>query len=329
MINLGTIGTNWITERMLEAATTIGAYRLQAVYSRHSATAAQFAHDHAGQRSYTNLTDFFNDEQVDTVYIASPNSLHFQQILQALRHHKNVIVEKPAVLSPYQLQMILDEQARQPDLQVLEAARNVHMPAFKAVEQQLATWDHVEGAEFNFSQYSSRYGQVLAGELPNVFNRKFGGGVLTDLGIYPIYDAVALFGVPQQQFYYPTWIKTGVDGKGTARLEYDGFTVILNFSKISFSNQASEIYGGRQLITIDNAGEFTQADYFTGKEQQQLSPAYRDNPMIPEMTDFAALLEQPNTRIAKERGNRERQLMKQVNQVLDRLAASAGISYPQ
>lgn len=60
MINLGTIGTNWITERMLEAATTIGAYRLQAVYSRHSATAAQFAHDHAGQRSYTNLTDFFS-----------------------------------------------------------------------------------------------------------------------------------------------------------------------------------------------------------------------------------------------------------------------------
>ena len=33
---------------------------------------------------------------MDTVYIASPNSLHFEQAKQAILAKKNVIVEKPA-----------------------------------------------------------------------------------------------------------------------------------------------------------------------------------------------------------------------------------------
>ena len=35
---------------------------------------------------------------------------------------------------------------------------------------------------------------LLAGDTPNVFSDRFAGGTLMDLGIYPIYAAVRLFG---------------------------------------------------------------------------------------------------------------------------------------
>ena len=49
-----------------------------------------------GYRFATDLKTFFNITHMDTIYIASPNSLHFSQAKQAILAGKNVIVEKPA-----------------------------------------------------------------------------------------------------------------------------------------------------------------------------------------------------------------------------------------
>ncbi|ANZ57970.1 oxidoreductase [Fructilactobacillus lindneri] len=328
MIRLGTIGTNWITQRMVDAAVTTKQYKLAAVYSRHLETGKQFATKNHRQRTYTDLDDFFASDIFDTVYIASPNVFHYGQIMQALQHEKNVIVEKPMVLSTYQYQSVMDELDRHPQLHLFEAARNIHMPAFKAVLQAIDNLNHIDGGDFTFSQYSSRYDKVLAGMKPNVFNPQFGGGALADLGVYPVYAAVALFGLPKRQQYFPTFIQTGVDGKGTAVLNYEQFDVILNFSKISSSNHDSEIYSGKKTITIDNAGEFTSASVVSNDSDEKLSPFYQGNPMVPELTDFAEVLNHPSDEPSRKMYFQWMQQMQQVNLLMSRLAASAGIEYP-
>lgn len=328
MIKLGTIGTNWITQRMVEAATATGEYELAAVYSRHEETGKAFAEKNNCHQVYCSLNDFMNSNQFDTVYIASPNAFHFVQVLLAIQHDKNVIVEKPAFLNPMQTQRVLDELQLHPQVRLFEAARNVHMPAFKAVQKALTKTNQLAGADFVFSQYSSRYDLVLAGETPNVFNFQFGGGALADLGIYPLYDAIGLFGLPLKQIYYPTMIATGADGKGTAILQYEDYEITLNFSKISSSQHTSEIYAGREIISIDNGGEFTEATLITPDENQVLSPKYVQNPMIPEMTDFANVLNHPDDEKIQAQYQGWLQLMQQVNETLNNLAISAGIHYP-
>ncbi|USS85579.1 Gfo/Idh/MocA family oxidoreductase [Fructilactobacillus myrtifloralis] len=329
MIKLGTIGTNWITERMIEAAHATGEYQLTAVYSRHEASGQEIAKGHEPATVYTDLEQFLSDPNVEVVYIASPNVLHYEQILQALQHDKNVIVEKPAVLTPYQYQSVMDELARHPQVRYFEAARNVHMPAFAAVRDYLSGLEMgVDGADFTFSQYSSRYDQVLAGHVSNVFNPQFGGGALTDLGIYPVYDAVSLFGVPERVAYYPTMISTGVDGKGTAILNYGDFDVTLNFSKLSNSTHNSEIYHGREIITFDSAGEVTEASIIRDNQRQILSQLYGKNPMIPEMTDFARVLKDPKQPENVSDYELWLEQMRNVNLVMSRLASSAGLEYP-
>lgn len=328
MIKLGTIGTNWITQRMVEAATATGEYELAAVYSRHEATGQAFAKQNHCASVYCSLADFMQSNQFDTAYIASPNVFHFEQVLLAIQHDKNVIVEKPALMNPRQMQRVLDELQLHPKVRLFEAARNVHMPAFKAVQTAVAQAEHLAGADFVFSQYSSRYDLVLAGETPNVFNFQFAGGALADLGIYPLYDAIALFGLPLKQIYYPTMIATGADGKGTAILQYPDYDITLNFSKISSSQHTSEIYAGRQIISIDNGGEFTEAKLFTPNETTVLSPKYVENPMIPEMTDFAKVLNHPDDAEMQAQYHSWLQLMQHVNETLNNLAVSAGIHYP-
>lgn len=58
MINLGIIGTNWITQQFVEAARESGDYTLNAVYSRHIETAKQFAKKNNAKEVFDDLDQF-------------------------------------------------------------------------------------------------------------------------------------------------------------------------------------------------------------------------------------------------------------------------------
>ncbi|EEI25199.1 Gfo/Idh/MocA family protein [Lentilactobacillus hilgardii] len=328
MIKLGIIGTNWITQQFVEAVKLTGKYGFTTVYSRHLETATEFATKNGAENTFDDLNEFFASDSFDTVYIASPNSLHFEQAKQAIENGKNIIVEKPAFMNQKQMAEIQHLLDKHPEVLYFEAARNIHTPNFHAIERKLSELNVVSGAEFTYSKYSSRYDHVLAGEIPNVFSPKFGGGALQDLGVYTVYDAVTLFGMPEEVSYYPQLIRTGVDGKGTAVLSYPEYTVILNFSKISNSHMTSEIYGLKDLIELDDAGEIQHVDYIDpdGK-RQTLGDDDGANPMIPEANDFARVINEPNNDQNMKDYAYWRQLSVYVNKILFNLRQDAHIFF--
>ena len=59
---------------------------------------------------------------------------------------------------------------------------------------------NLRSAMFPYIQYSSRYDLFLQGEEPNIFSSTFSGGALVDLGVYPLFLAVGLFGEPKQGY---------------------------------------------------------------------------------------------------------------------------------
>lgn len=328
LIKLGIIGTNWITQQFVEAVKLSGRYELVSVYSRHAETAKTFAEKNGAQETFTDLDQFFSQGAFDTVYIASPNSLHFAQAKKAIQAGKNVIVEKPAFSTQKQMaaiQQLLDENDQ---VLYFEAARNIHTENFHAIEKKLGELKTVQGAEFTYSKYSSRYDKVLAGEVPNVFSPKFAGGVLQDLGVYTVYDAVALFGMPEDAVYFPQRIASGVDGKGTAILTYPEYNVTLNFSKITNSHMTSEIYGLKDLIEIDDAGEINAVIYIDDDQNKQMiGNTIDENPMLPEVKDFARVIEDPHHSQNQKDYAYWRQLSVYVNQLIYQLRQSAHISF--
>ena len=73
-MNVATIGSGVIVERMIEAMRLDGRYNLYCVYSRTEKRAKEFAEKHGIQKYYKDIEKMLNDENVDIVYVASPNS---------------------------------------------------------------------------------------------------------------------------------------------------------------------------------------------------------------------------------------------------------------
>ncbi len=95
MIRFATVGTNWITERFLEAASAIDDFQLTAVYSRTEERAAEFAGKHGAAHYFTSLKEMAESKAYDAVYLASPNAFHKEQAVLFMEHGKHVLCEKP------------------------------------------------------------------------------------------------------------------------------------------------------------------------------------------------------------------------------------------
>src|SRR5699024_3306999 len=209
-MNIGTISTSFITDEFIVALKEEGSFNLQAVYSRTEESAASFAEKHQVNHYFTDMEAMAKSDLIDCVYIASPNAMHFEHTLLFLRNKKHVICEKPIFSNVAELNEAY-QVAKAHDVFLFEAMRNLPVPGFSELKNNLDKCGSIRSATLNYAKYSSRYTKVLEGEEPNIFSLQFSGGALVDLGVYPLTIAIALFGKPINSTYYPVKIKTGVD----------------------------------------------------------------------------------------------------------------------
>ena len=72
MIRFAVVGTNWITERFIDAAHESGKLKLSAVYSRSLEQAQAFGANHQVTQFFDSLEAMAQSDAIDAVYIASP-----------------------------------------------------------------------------------------------------------------------------------------------------------------------------------------------------------------------------------------------------------------
>ena len=292
MLKLGIIGTGAISHHFIEAAHTSGKYQLVAVYSRKIETAEKFASHYHNILLFDKLEDFFNNS-FDVVYIASPNSLHYVQAKLALEMGKHVILEKPAVTRPDEWQDLV-QTAKKNHCFIFEAARNYHEKAFITIKNFLAD-KQILGADFNYAKYSSKMPNLLAGESPNVFSDRFAGGALMDLGIYPLYAAVRLFGKAKDATYQGQQLDNSIDLNGDGILFYPDFQVHIKAGKNITSNLPCEIYTTDGTLTL-NTIEHVSSAIFTDHQGNQIQLPIQQAPhtMTEEVGAFAHMIQQPD-----------------------------------
>ena len=290
MLKLGIIGTGAISHHFIEAAHASGQYQLAAVYSRNLETAEQFARRYSNVQLFDQL-DAFLMSSFDVVYIASPNSLHYSQAKTALLSDKHVILEKPAVTKPEEWKDLV-QTAQDNQRFIFEAARNYHEDAFATIKNFLAD-KLVLGADFNYAKYSSKMPNLLAGDTPNVFSDRFAGGALMDLGIYPIYAAVRLFGKPTHATYQAQKLDNSIDLNGDGILSYPNYQVHIKAGKNITSNLPCEIYTTDGTLTL-NTIEHVQSAIFTDHQGNEVQLPIQQAPhtMTEEVAAFANMIKQ-------------------------------------
>lgn len=96
-MNIGILGTGSIARTMAAEFAKVPAFRCEAVCSRQQATGEALAQQFGIPKVYTDYDAMLADPDIELVYIATPNSLHYAQTKAALLAGKNVLCEKPFV----------------------------------------------------------------------------------------------------------------------------------------------------------------------------------------------------------------------------------------
>lgn len=203
------------------------------------------------QRYSTDFQSLLNDRNVDTIYIAVPNHLHYQFAKRALEHHKHVIIEKP-ITSTYEETKELYTIAKNSQLLIWEAITNQYLPQYAFIQKHLPDLGDIKTVSCQFCQYSSRYDQFKKGNILPVFDYKKSGGALMDLNIYQIHFVVGLFGEPVDVQYYPH-IEQNIDTSGVLVLHYPDFQCICFAAKDHQFPSFNIIQGTNGNISIETS----------------------------------------------------------------------------
>ncbi|WP_286235160.1 Gfo/Idh/MocA family protein [Thalassotalea sediminis] len=287
MIRIATIGSNFITEQFLDAIKHTNLFDIAGIYSRSEKKAEDLASKHNASFTLNSLDELANCSEIEAVYIASPNSLHFEQTVQMLKAGKHVICEKP-LASDFQRAKEMFKIAEENNVVLFEAFLTEFLPNFKVVQNSLDNIGKITQAHLTFCQYSSRYAKYIEGEKPNTFNPAFANGSIMDIGYYCVATAVALFGEPRSIKATANLLDSGVDSNGQVIFVYPKFSLVVTHSKVSNSFVNSEIQGENGSIQIKSISQMEQVLLCKkGEPEIDLTEVQHNNSMYYEAIAFA------------------------------------------
>ena len=276
-MKIATIGTSWITESFIESSKYIDDIYIYAVYSRSEEKANAFAEKNGVDKYYFSLDEMLCDKNIDAVYIASPNSKHFEQSKMCLLAGKHVICEKPMVVTSNELEELYSI-ADSKNLILLEAMKSMHSDGLDVIKNAIADIGEIRTAQIDFSQHSSKYGAYKRGENPNIFNPSMCTGALMDLGVYCVYFALEIFGNPEKVVSHSDFLESGADCTGTLIFVYDDKTVTITYSKTANGFLGSRILGENGAITINSVSKLTGIKrYYNDGTSEELYPVIDEN----------------------------------------------------
>jgi predicted dehydrogenase len=219
---------------------------VQAIVAKDIESAREFAEQENVPEYYDSLDSFFSKSDVDAVYIATPHTLHYEQAVECLNKRIPVLCEKPIAINSQQVQeMIKCSEANNTFL--MEGMWIRFLPSIRKTLELIL---------------SGAIGQVLhiradmsyrAPKDPEnrFFNPELGGGSLLDLGIYPVYLAMLLFGSPDAIKATGRLSAEGVDETCAALLDYNsGKYAVAESSIVTQAPLEAELFGEKGKLLI-------------------------------------------------------------------------------
>lgn len=190
----GILGAGHIAGKWARDLEHVPDARLQAVWARDPDRRAEFAAAHAAVRIANSVSDLLDHGDLDAVYVATPHGRHHDDALACLEAGIPVLCEKAFALDSAQAVRMVDA-ARERKVFLMEALWTRFLPGFRKA---------LEAAE------GGHVGQILSVEADFGFHAPYdpsrrlwdpamGGGVLLDIGLYPLFFALSFLG-PVQDF---------------------------------------------------------------------------------------------------------------------------------
>lgn len=221
-MRLGIIGTGTIVQDFLPKLVNLEGLKVTSIMDVPSQIEnAERLKNEYGLELATSSFEKLCESDIDTIYVAVPNILHYEYCKKSLEKGKNVIVEKPmtsCVEEALELQKIASDNA----LFLFEAITTVYLGTYLKIKEWLPRIGKIKSIESNHTQYSRRYDAFQEGKVLPAFDPEKAGGALMDLNLYNLHFIMGLVGEPDNFIYYPTF-ERNIDTNGLLVLRYSDF----------------------------------------------------------------------------------------------------------
>ena len=182
MIRIGILGAGRIGPAALVRPARLlgGEVRVEAVAARDAAAARDFARRHLIPRAMGSYQELVEDQGIDAVYNALPNSLHAEWSIRALQAGKHVLCEKPMGCNALEAQRMADAAGRAGRV-LAEGFHYRYHPLVLRMKEvaaggELGELRHIEA---HFCAPLWRFSDIR-------YRYELGGGATMDLGCYRI-----------------------------------------------------------------------------------------------------------------------------------------------
>ena len=219
---------------------------LAACASRDVEKSQSFAKEHNASLFFDTYEALAECEQVDVIYIATPNTFHHEHAILCLKNKKAVLCEKPFAINKSQVEAMI-KVAKDNNTFLMEAMWTGCLPNIINIQNTIRSGIVGEiihlAADFGFkADYDPK---------SRLFDPALGGGSLLDIGIYPIYMSLLFMGKPNKILSSSRLAASGVDASCSVLLSYEGEKTATLFSSFeTFTDIKCEIYGTEGKIVI-------------------------------------------------------------------------------
>lgn len=213
IVRIGIVGTGRIAPRFVSEAKYVSGINITCAFNPQTESGKRF------QRKYgiTCMTDDYGVflEQVDAVYIASPNETHYAYAKAALEQGKHVLCEKPLAFTRVESEDLY-KFAKEKKLVLLEAVKTAYCPGF----QQLINVAH-SGKIGEIRDVEACFTRLADPASRERTDASYGGSFL-EFGSYTLLPILKLLGKDYKALHFNSILnEDGLDLYTKLQLEYE------------------------------------------------------------------------------------------------------------
>ena len=260
MLRVGILGCGTIAAKICESLKGNRKVRIEGVASRERAKAKKFAAANCPDaKVFTGYENLVKSPDIDLVYIATPNTYHYEHAILCIKEYKNVLIEKPFAMSKAEADSIFFE-AKNRGVFVAEAMWTSYMPLHaKALE-----WIG-KGRIGQVKYVTANLGYDIE-NVPRLNSTVLGGGSYMDLGVYTTNFALSFMGNDiKVSRVFARRDSSGIDRDTTYSLETDDGAVLGNFYVTMCANTDKDgmIIGERGKIRLTNINNYRKITLYS------------------------------------------------------------------
>lgn len=242
----GIIGAGHIANKFAEGLKVLPNAELYAIAARSYERAEAFRANHGFNKAFGSYEEMLADPDLDIVYISTTNNLHFEHTIMSLEAGKAVLCEKPLASNSKEVEVMI-HKAKEKNIFLMEALWSRFLPCMKEFKKQSEI-----GAIGKPLLLQCDFGFIAPFDPDRrIYNLDLGGGSIPDIGIYPIYLSLLLFGRPTSIQATSVPAPTGSDWTTSILFKHTNKEISMLCSSFEMQlNNEARLYGDGGRLTL-------------------------------------------------------------------------------